>query len=233
MGVPPRERSRAWGRSHVGGSATPLGVPLLEELGGVRARRRQAGGNVTTGPRLAAMETVELLLDADTERRVQRVWNHLAAIGQPSQEHHGHPTNRPHLTLASVDSLTTSAAESLRALLGSPDCPAVLDGLVRFSGRAHVLAWRVRPVAELLGLHSAVHDALRGAGSEPAHPLLRPGDWQPHITLGRSRGPAWQLPDEQLLPLESRGPVHGRFSAARTYDARTRTTTCLSSERDT
>ncbi|MGY0071632.1 2'-5' RNA ligase family protein [Streptomyces sp. QTS137] len=174
------------------------------------------------------MNTVELLLDQETERRVRHVWEHLAARGEPSQTHHGHPTNRPHLTLAAVGSLTAAAEEELRVLLGGLDCPAVLDGLVRFSGRTHVLAWRVRRVPELLAVHAAVHDALLATGCEPDHPLLLPKTWQPHITLGRSRRPAWNMPDGRLLPpgLHDK-PVRGRFVTARIYDSRTRTVTSL------
>ncbi|WP_221349610.1 2'-5' RNA ligase family protein [Streptomyces beigongshangae] len=175
------------------------------------------------------MDTVELLLERDLEHRVLDVWEQLAARGEPSRRNHGHPTNRPHLTLAAVDSLTAAAKDELRGRLGGPDCPAVLDGLVRFSGRTHVLAWRVRRVPELLAVHAAVHDVLLATGCEPDHPLLRPETWQPHITLGRSRRPAWNVPDDQLLPPGLRdGPVHGRFTGARTYDSRTRTVTSLS-----
>ncbi|MFD3731275.1 2'-5' RNA ligase family protein [Streptomyces sp. NPDC058632] len=177
------------------------------------------------------MNTVELLLDQETERRVRHVWEHLAARGEPSQRHHGHPTNRPHLTLAAVGSLTAAAEEELRGRLGGLDCPAVLDGLVRFSGRTHVLAWCVRRAPELLAVHAAVHDVLLATGCEPDHPLLLPETWQPHITLGRSRRPAWNVPDDQLLPpdLHDR-PVRGRFVTARIYDSLTRTVTSLPPE---
>ncbi|GAA2450698.1 2'-5' RNA ligase family protein [Streptomyces glaucus] len=173
------------------------------------------------------MNTVELLLDEETERQVRRVWEHLAARGEPSQRHHGHPTNRPHLTLASVGSLTPAAQEELRGRLGALDCPAVLDGLVRFSGRTHVLAWRVRRVPELLAVHATVHEVLLAAGCAPDHPLLLPETWQPHITLGRSRRPAWNAPDDRLLPPGLHEPVHGRFVTARVYDSLTRTVTSL------
>lgn len=177
------------------------------------------------------MDTVELLLDRDTERGVRQVWEYLAARGEPSQLHHGHPTNRPHLTLVAAGSLTAAAWEELQVRLGGLECPAVLDGLVRFSGRRQVLAWRVRRVPGLLAVHAAAHDALLATGCEPDHPLLLPDTWQPHITLGRSRRPAWNAPDDQLLPPTLRGgPVHGRFVAARVYDSRTRTVTPLTPE---
>ncbi|MFB9465519.1 2'-5' RNA ligase family protein [Streptomyces cinereospinus] len=171
---------------------------------------------------------VELLLDPATERRVRRVWEHLAARGEPSQKHHGHPTNRPHLTLAVAGALTAAAEEELRERLGGLGCPAVLDGLVRFSGRTHVLAWRVRPVPDLLAVHAAVYEVLLTTGCEPDHPLLLPETWRPHITLGRSRRPAWNVPDDQLLPPGLHGtPVRGRFVTARVYDSHTRTVTPL------
>ncbi|MFH8800997.1 2'-5' RNA ligase family protein [Streptomyces sp. NPDC017936] len=176
------------------------------------------------------MNTVELLLDPGTEDEVRHVWEHLAARGEPSQRHHSHPTNRPHLTLAAADVLTAAARQELRGVLEGLDCPAVLDGLVRFRGRTNVLAWRVRRVPGLLAVHAAVHDALLATGCEPDHPLLLPENWQPHITLGRSRRPAWNVPDDQLLPPGLHEPVHGRFVAARSYDSRTRTVTSLPAE---
>ncbi|MFF8031526.1 MULTISPECIES: 2'-5' RNA ligase family protein [unclassified Streptomyces] len=176
-------------------------------------------------------DTVELLLDQETERSVRRVWEHLAARGMPSQQHHGHPTNRPHLTLAAAGSLNAAAWEGLRGPLSGLRCPAVLDGLVRFSGRTHVLAWRVRRVPGLLAVHAAVHDVLLATGCEPDHPLLLPETWQPHITLGRSRRPAWNLPDDLLLPPGLHdGPVRGHFVGARVYASRTRTVTPLPPE---
>ncbi|MET8113907.1 2'-5' RNA ligase family protein [Streptomyces prasinus] len=174
------------------------------------------------------MNTVELLLDRETEHRVRQVWEYLAARGEPSQRHHRHPTNRPHLTLAAVGSLSAAAEEELRGWSGGLGCPAVLDGLVRFSGRTHVLAWRVRRVPELLAVHAALHDVLLATGCAPDHPLLLPETWQPHITLGRSRRPAWNVPDGLLLPPGLYDePVRGRFVGARVYDSRTRTVTSL------
>ncbi|MEU2062418.1 2'-5' RNA ligase family protein [Streptomyces sp. NPDC013455] len=115
-------------------------------------------------------------------------------------------------------------------MLEGLDCPAVLDGLVRFSGRTNVLAWRVRREPELLAVHAAVHDVLAAAHCAGDHPLLLPHTWQPHITLGRSRRPAWNVPDDQLLPPGLHEPVSGRFVAARLYDSHTRALTSIPGE---
>ncbi|MEU1710696.1 hypothetical protein ABZ478_36205 [Streptomyces sp. NPDC005706] len=62
---------------------------------------------------------------------------------------------------------------------------------------------------------------------EPDHPLLLPRSLCHHITLGRSRRPAWKLQDDHLLPQGLHEPVRGRVVTAHFYDARTRTITLL------
>ncbi|MCI0383085.1 2'-5' RNA ligase family protein [Streptomyces sp. CNQ085] len=174
------------------------------------------------------MRTVELLPDATTDLAVRRAWRHLAAAGMPSQEAHTHPTNRPHLTLATADALPGATREDVAAALGDLPVGLCLDGLLRFTGRTYVLAWAVRPDPELLRLHTAVWRALTGLpGTGGTNPLHAPGRWVPHITLGRSRRPAWSLTDGELLPAGVRGPVRGRLTGARSYDSATRTTEAL------
>ncbi|CAL9604973.1 RNA 2',3'-cyclic phosphodiesterase [Streptomyces sp. enrichment culture] len=188
---------------------------------GVAAVRRTGGARRT----LARVRTVELLPDGAADLAVRRVWRHLAAAGMPSQEAHTHPTNRPHLTLATADALPDAAREEVAAALAALPVELCLDGLLRFTGRTHVLAWAVRPDPELLRLHGAVWRALAASpGAGGMNPLHAPGRWVPHITLGRGRRPAWDRPDAELLPAGLLGPVRGRVTGARSYDSATRTT---------
>ncbi|SFK20185.1 2'-5' RNA ligase family protein [Streptomyces pini] len=174
------------------------------------------------------MRTVELLPDGAAELAVRRAWRHLAAAGMPSQEAHTHPTNRPHLTLAAAGALPDAAREKVTEALAALPLGLCLDGLLRFAGRTHVLAWAVRPDPGLLRLHEAVWRALAASPEAGGtNPLHAPGRWVPHITLGRSRRPAWDRPDPELLPAGLRGPVRGRLTAARSYDSATRTTEAL------
>jgi hypothetical protein len=48
------------------------------------------------------MRTVELLGDEELDRAVRAAWRRLDQAGFSSLAQHRHPTNRPHLTLASA-----------------------------------------------------------------------------------------------------------------------------------
>ncbi|WP_420078614.1 2'-5' RNA ligase family protein [Streptomyces sp. JL4002] len=178
------------------------------------------------------MHSVELLPDADTDRAVRDVWRQLADRGLPSQAHHRHPTNRPHLTLATADHLPPDTrAEVLCVLAEALPVPLRLDGVVRWSGRVRVLAWTVRPEPPLLRLHEAVWRILRdtpGTGALP--PLLAPARWVPHITLGRGAAARWAAADEESAALTAGtafAAVTGEWTSARRYDSVTRTVTSL------
>ncbi|MFD7130916.1 2'-5' RNA ligase family protein [Streptomyces sp. NPDC059894] len=168
------------------------------------------------------MRTVELLPDATTELRVREMWRGIAAAGLPSLADHPHPTNRPHLTLATCDDLDHPARAALAATLDGLPAPLRLDGLLRFPGRTRVLAWRVDPDAGLTRLHRQVWDVLGAHATGRLNPLHAPGRWVPHLTLGRSsRASAW-WPDH-LLPAALSAPWDGTLTHARSYDSVTRT----------
>ncbi|MFJ3818721.1 2'-5' RNA ligase family protein [Streptomyces sp. NPDC090056] len=174
------------------------------------------------------MHSVELLPDTVTERAVREAWRRLADAGLPSLAGHRHPTNRPHLTLASADALPAEVrARLLRVLAEALPVPLRLDGFVRFSGRFRVLAWAVRPDDALLRLHGAVWRVLREAPeSGRPHPLLDPARWVPHVTLGRARDASWDVPADEVLSSSAGTPagvVTGSWTAARSYDSATRT----------
>lgn len=168
------------------------------------------------------MHTVELLPDPATEDRVVRVWRALAAVGLPSQAGHRHPTNRPHLTLATSAELAPSGRPGLVPALSVLPVPLRLEGVVRFGGRTRVLAWRVVPGAELTALQRQVWELLRADGDEDRNPLHDPENWTPHLTLGRSRSADARWPDGSL-PAELAEPWEGSLTLARSYDSVRRT----------
>jgi len=172
------------------------------------------------------VHSIELLPDEVTERVVRGVWQSIADEGLPSQAGHRHPTNRPHLTLATADVLPSATRAALAEALAALPLPLHLTGLLRFSGRSNVLAWAVRPDAALLTLHERVWRILREApGGGPSHPLLAPGRWVPHISLGRGRDGVWAGPDERWLPPGV--TASGWWAEARRYDSTSRTTARL------
>ncbi len=174
------------------------------------------------------MHSIELLPDEATDRAVRGVWQSLADEGLPSQSAHHHPTNRPHLTLATAEAVPAGARAALAEALAELPLPLHLTGLLRFSGRVDVLAWAVRPEAALLELHETVWRILRGTpGGDRSNPLLSPTRWVPHITLGRGRGAVWPGPDGRWLPWGATGPgtLPGWWAEARSYDSVSRTTT--------
>ncbi|MET9255385.1 2'-5' RNA ligase family protein [Streptomyces sp. NPDC003717] len=173
------------------------------------------------------MRTVELLVDEETEERVREVWRRLGAAGLPSLASHRHPTNRPHLTLATTTrEIPPATWYDLSSVLTALPLPLALTGVLRFSGRTEVLAWRVAAEAGLAALHRRVWTVLHGDDASGANPLHAPGAWTPHLTLGRTRGGTSPWPEERL-PAELSEAWRGTFTGARSYDSATRTVTPL------
>ncbi|MDH6460732.1 hypothetical protein M2302_000893 [Micromonospora sp. A200] len=168
------------------------------------------------------MRTVELLCSPPLEATVRAAWDRLAAAGLPSLARNTHPSNRPHLTIASVDAFPPGAAERLADLFDAAlPLPVRLDRVEVLDGSAP-LVWLVRPTSELTALHAAVWDVLAGAdGQNPWH---APGRWIPHLSLAlRFRDNDRRL--ARALACVDR-PA-GEFVAARSYDGDTRTVSPL------
>ncbi|WP_250029527.1 2'-5' RNA ligase family protein [Paractinoplanes maris] len=149
------------------------------------------------------MHTVELLPTDEVSARVRALWDRLAAAGLPSLATHQHPTNRPHLTLVTAESLT-----------GLPPLGLPLEFTlteVRMLGRA--LVWAVMPSSSLRALHSAVWSSIGGWPPSP--------EFEPHLSL------ALRMPEQSrpaaLDLLATTPPLSGTFIAARTYDTDHRT----------
>jgi hypothetical protein len=169
------------------------------------------------------MRTVELLCSAPLSTAVRAGWQQLAAAGLPSLATHTHPTNRPHLTLASAAGFAPGTAAALGAALSAVlPLPVRLAGLRLLDGRG-TLVWVLAPDPALLAAHRAVWRILDGAAER--NPLHRPGRWLPHLSLARRFRPAdLDLAREVLTPVT---PTSGALVAARSYDSTTRAVTPL------
>ncbi|SCG44806.1 2'-5' RNA ligase family protein [Micromonospora halophytica] len=170
------------------------------------------------------MRTVELLCSPPLEKTVRAAWDRLAVAGLPSLARNTHPTNRPHLTMASVDAFPPGAASRLADLFDDALPLAVhLDRVEVLDGSAP-LVWLVHPTPELTRLHEAVWDVLAGADGQ--HPWHVPGRWVPHLSLAlRFRDHDRRL--ARALACVDR--PSGQFVAARSYDGDTRTVVPLGS----
>ncbi|SBT66388.1 2'-5' RNA ligase superfamily protein [Micromonospora sediminicola] len=168
------------------------------------------------------MRTVELLCSPELDAAVRAAWDRLAAAGLPSLARNTHPTNRPHLTLASVDEFPPGAEQRLADLCDAAlPLPVRLDRLAVLDGSAP-LVWLVHPTPQLVALHGAVWDVLAEASGP--HPWHLPGRWVPHLSLAlRFRGADRRL----ARAVAGADRPGGAFVAARSYHGDTRTVTEL------
>ncbi|GAA4611865.1 2'-5' RNA ligase family protein [Saccharopolyspora hordei] len=128
------------------------------------------------------------LFDESTESRLRDLCRRLDEAGVPSTA----GKHRPHVTLASAGSIPAAARKAVRAeleLLAVPDLWLHTLGTVPGEDRTLLLGAVVD--AELLAVHSAVHDALAGRVQNPSAYHF-PGAWIPHCTLAQG------LSDDQL-----------------------------------
>lgn len=158
------------------------------------------------------MRTVELLPDDRLDAHVRALWWRLREAGLPSLAGHPHPTNRPHLTVVTAPALDGPLPLALPVAAGL--------GAARWLGRALVL--EVTAPAQLRAIQAGCWSALADAWPGP-------GEWVPHVSLALKVPPARR--DRALEVLGDVRPVRGWFTAARSYDTRTRTVTALPAPR--
>lgn len=139
------------------------------------------------------VHSVELTFDRDTDAAVRRLWNDLADAGIRSQAAHRSPSNRPHVTLTVAAAMADGVDAALAPLAARLPLRCVLGAPMLFGRRTFTLVRLVVPSAELLDMHSAVHETcLPYLGEAGPLPHAAPGQWTPHVTLAR------RLSGEQL-----------------------------------
>lgn len=129
------------------------------------------------------VQSVELLLDEQSNEWIWAQWRALAEADLPSQVKHGSLTNWPHITLAVADEISSEQNRQLAQAVATLPLEVQIGGVVWFPGRRHVLARTVVPSGALLALHHQVAEVLRG--NEGTGRRMAPGQWTPHVTLAR------------------------------------------------
>ena len=164
--------------------------------------------------------SLELLLDAPSDRRVREHWAALDRAGLEALSRHGSPTNRPHLTAATVDRLPPGAAEAVAGVLRGllPVDVALGPPVVLGRGRS-ILAHLLLPGPEV----HAAHRVVCGLLGVPADGLHAPGRWVPHLSLARRLGQGDLGKAVHHVP-DTEG-VHVRLDGARWWDSVARSET--------
>ncbi|MET1004232.1 MAG: 2'-5' RNA ligase family protein [Propionibacteriaceae bacterium] len=137
-------------------------------------------------------QSVELLLDPETEALVEGQWLALHDAGLPSEHRSQHAgSHRPHVTLFAGASLPEPESELTALVVDAPGMPVTLGSVLLFGPRRgqYVVVRQLLPTVALLELQEAVASwcgALRGGP-------FGPGRWAAHLTLAR-RARAEDLP---------------------------------------
>jgi hypothetical protein len=168
--------------------------------------------------------SLELLPDDASDRRLRAQWDALDAAGLEALSRHRSPSNRPHVTVASVVHLPDGAVPRLAALLAESLPVEVRLGPPLVLGPGpRVLARSLVPDPALLRLHA---EAARVLGVPPDSRYAS-GRWVPHLSLAR------RLSDPEVgkalgVLAADEGTVVG-FTRGRLWDGDARAETDLTS----
>ena len=166
--------------------------------------------------------SVELIFDGQTDEIVRREWAALADAGLPSQANHKSPTNRPHVTLTVGERIDPAVDAGLWEPARQFPLECRIGAAMVFGGRTLTLVRLVVPSAGLLRLHESVDAICAPFVTGEPFDHTRPGQWTPHVTLGRRLTPA-----QVAAALEVIGPgdVTGTFAGLRRWDGDARVDT--------
>lgn len=138
-------------------------------------------------------EALEFFFTDPADSAVRALWKRLDEAGVPSLSGRSHGLHRPHVTFAHGSAISPTAREDLRTRLRRVYPPTLwLRHIGIFAGAGNVLQLSATVDAELLAVHSTIHDALAGRVRNPSMTSL-PGSWTPHCTLAKG------LSADQLL----------------------------------
>jgi hypothetical protein len=156
---------------------------------------------------------LEVYFDTATERRVQLLWNALAAVDVPTLRQLS-GRHRPHLSLVGAEVLDGPAvADALAGLRAAPPSPVSFQYVGQFVGR--VLFLGPAPSGALLAHQAEVWRRLRAADIGLSD-LYAPGIWVPHVTMSM-RVPRPALTEAIRRCLEFL-PIEATFSSAAVVD---------------
>ncbi|APU12417.1 MULTISPECIES: 2'-5' RNA ligase family protein [Actinoalloteichus] len=167
--------------------------------------------------------TLDFFFDADSEARIRALWQRLAdadlRAADPQAAADAAPGRRPHVRFASAAEVPAAVRRDLRTELAALSLPAFwLTTLGTFTTSEPVLMLGAVVDAELLAVHSAVHDVLAGRVRQPSAYYL-PGAWVPHCPLTEG------VPGDRLAAgfaaLHPVRAVHARVGGVGITDSRT------------
>lgn len=160
-------------------------------------------------------QSVELLLDQQTEGRIRYEWQALVGAGLPGEWRPGSAAHRPHVTLFAGSAVPEPEAELADLVRGAVGMRLELGSVLIFGPRrdAYVIVRQVLPSVELLELQQRVAPWC-GA---PQHGQFGPGRWSPHVTLAR-RVPAEDM--FMVLRVLTGEPISATVTGCRRWDGR-------------
>lgn len=171
-------------------------------------------------------QALEFFFDDEADAAVRALWQRLETAGVPSLASRSHRRHRPHVTFAIASAFPARTRKDLAGELRLLSLPTLwLYTLGTFPTQENALFLGAVTDAEVLAVHSAVHDVLAGKVRDPWAYYL-PGAWVPHCAL------AQDLDVTQLAagfaavhPIE---PIRARIAQVGVTDTRTGETEVLS-----
>jgi hypothetical protein len=134
-------------------------------------------------------QALQFLFDDEADAAIRALWRRLEQAGVPSLATRTHGRHRPQVTFAVAQSIPSGTRDALRQDLRLLSIPNLwLSTLSTFASVDNVLTLAAVVDAELLAVHSAVHDVLAGRVRQPSAYHL-PGSWVPHCALAEGVEP--------------------------------------------
>lgn len=149
------------------------------------------------------VHSIELLFDSDTDAAVRGLWDDLTDAGVRSLASSTSPSNRPHVTVSVAEHMDDAVDDALRPLLCAVPFSCTIGAPMLFGRGPFTLVRLMIPSAELMALHTQVHEVCLPCMSPGPLPHAVPGHWTPHVTLAR-RVPQDRLADAISLHRMSR-----------------------------
>lgn len=164
-------------------------------------------------------QALEFFFDDEADAAVRALWQRLEQAGVPSLASRSHRRHRPHVSFAIASVIPPKARKNLAGQLRLLSLPALwLYTLGTFPTQENALFLGAVTDAEVLAVHSAVHDVLAGNVRDPWAYYL-PGAWVPHCALAQDLDAAQLAAGFAAVhPVE---PIKARIAEIGVTDTRT------------
>lgn len=129
--------------------------------------------------------SVELLIDEQSDSTIRHMWRVLDEAGIPSAAAIRSSTNRPHITLLAAGRIAPGVDGELAKLADRFPMTCEIGAPLVFGAGRFTLTRMVVASAQLLALQADVYQRCLPHLSGGPFPHTAPGQWVPHVTLGR------------------------------------------------